>query len=233
LVLITRKCKASGGRLPSYMGMSDTMTESTLLAMADLLEVSESGSTSEDGFADDFVLVESEPKQLTHGRRMQPIPYTASNPATLVSFRKTPKTASGSVSNSGTTSPTHSQPRNILQYSSSPSQQTNMSASGYSPAKPNVFGRVFMDDYTSNESGGSLPSRQNQHDTDINEDSKSCGTPRNTSEHKFGSSEAASRSGSGIFSGSRSRVTDSPQSLSNSGVHVSQRSTFIFPNLVS
>lgn len=203
------------------------MTQSTLMAMAELLEVSESGSTSEeeDGFADDFVLIEPEPKKVPLGRGMQPTPYTANNPVTLVSFRKAPKTASGSLSNSGcsgTASPLHSQSRHIPQYSSSPSQQTNMSASGCSPAKSHAYGVAIIEDYTSTESGGSLSSRQNQHFAEANEDSKSYGTPRSTSEHRLGSSGGISRSGSGIFSGSRSRVTDSPQSLSNSGIHVPQ-----------
>lgn len=213
--------------MQSLLGMSSTLTESTLMAMADLLEVSESGSTTEeeeDDFADGFVLVDDEKEQkkkLGAGRGMQPLPHAKNHEhITLVSFKKAPRAASSSLSNSvGTTSPSHSQ---ILHpYSSSPSQQTNMSASGYSPSRSKVFGVELIDDYQSLEVD-SASGTPRQRFADAEGESKSGGslTPRNRSGPKMDSSGGTSRSGSEIFSGSRSRIADSPQSLSNSGIHV-------------
>lgn len=230
LVLVSKSARP----LQSFLGMSSTVTESTLMAMAELLEVSESGSTSEEeDFADGFVLVDDEmekPKKLSAGRGMQPFPSKNNELITLVSFKKAPRTGSGSLSNSGTTvSPSQSQ---IMQhYSSSPSQQTNMSASGYSPSKSKVYGIEVIEDYQSGDSAGSLTSKQSHRFSDAAEDSKSGGTPRNKSGLRMDSSGGTSRSGSEIFSGSRSRVGESPQSLSNSGVHVQNTSQSSKSNL--
>lgn len=198
-----------GGRLTE----SELADRSLLIGMANLLEVSESGSTSEeedrikggneeeeysdgrfddavDDLNDDFVLMDDEKpsrKTVTSPRQPQ---------VTLVSLGRRNKSprhyANGSLSQSSLSTSSHSLNHSVR----SSGRMDGSTTSSGTALKTILGGSLLIEDYRSDSSISA---------------GRGLG---------FLGSGPSSRSGSEIWSGSRSRINESPHSLSSSAISV-------------